>query len=248
MLLTFPQPLQARIEAVTLGGMKRTCRVPKGDHVKLLSAEIYVDHQNRSQRLIRSSTMSHLSVDLLRQQRKSPSRSSGQHPLSTSRMDRLPLKREDFFLDENNPDHTGWRYPGLQHAIKSHFTAEVNDLRGVKRVFYTMQKLHFFPCRHLRRLGGGNSPSVIRPAQLHRDEGPGANIFAFVSWITFVKHRKREWWRMINHLHVYTAGSDLEIPRDATLADILSGKYGKMDQEHPLRVVWIPGKRGGFDQ
>ena len=53
---------------------------------------------------------------------------------------------------------------------------------------------------------------------------------------------------MINHLHVYTAGSDLEIPRDATLTDILSGKYGKMDQEHPLRVVWIPGNRGDFDQ
>jgi hypothetical protein len=163
-------------------------------------------------------------------------------------MDRLPLKREEFFLDENNPDHTGWRYPGLQHAIKSPFTAEINDPQGMKRVFYTMQKLHFFPCRHLRKLGREKSPSVIRPAQLHREEGPGGNIFAFVSWITFVKHKKREWWRMINHLHVYTAGSDLEIPRDATLADILSGKYGEMDQEHPLRVIWIPGNKGDFDQ
>jgi len=33
------------------------------------------------------------------------------------------LQQEDFWLDVNNPDHTGWPYPGLQQAIKSQWMA-----------------------------------------------------------------------------------------------------------------------------
>ena len=32
------------------------------------------------------------------------------------------------------------------------------------------------------------------------------------------------------------------------MGEILGGKYGTMDEKNPLRVVWIPGKRGKPEQ
>lgn len=85
--------------------------------------------------------------------------------------------------------------------------------------------------------------------QLHRNEGARANILAFTSWIAFVKFlMSKKWWAIVNQLHVYTAGRELELPRDATLGDILAGTYGKMDKENPLRVIWIPGKSGDYEK
>jgi len=79
---------------------------------------------------------------------------------------------------------------------------------------------------------------VIGPVQLHRNEGARADVFAFTSSIAFVKFRmSKKWSGIVNHLHVYTAGRELELPRYTTLGDILAGTYGKMDKENPLRVT-----------
>jgi len=61
-----------------------------------------------------------------------------------------------------------------------------------------------------------------------------------------VKFGQRD-WKSIHHFHIYTMGSDLE--RNARMqADLLSGKYGKMDQENPLQMIWIPGRKGSVEQ
>lgn len=52
----------------------------------------------------------------------------------------------------------------------------------------------------------------------------------------------------MRNMHVYTAKNDQEIPLEASLGEILAGLYGKMDEDNPLRVIWIPGKKGRFDQ
>jgi hypothetical protein len=46
----------------------------------------------------------------------------------------------------------------------------------------------------------------------------------------------------MKYLHVYTADCYEELAWDVSLDEILSGKYGRMDERHPLRVVYIPGK------
>jgi hypothetical protein len=46
----------------------------------------------------------------------------------------------------------------------------------------------------------------------------------------------------MENLHVYTADCYEELAWDVSLDEILSGMYGRMDERHPLRVVYIPGK------
>jgi len=161
-------------------------------------------------------------------------------------MARQSPKVEVFHIDRNNPDQTGWDYPGLQYAARLGVPAYL-DPQGLKRVFYKIYKLHAFPFRHLRKLGGQIPLQFARPGELHRDEGSKAHIFAFVSFLCHVKHSDPLFWKTSN-IHVYTADNDEEIPLDASLDEILAGKYGTMDQNNPLRVVWIPGKRGKDEQ
>jgi len=102
-------------------------------------------------------------------------------------MARQSPKVEVFHIDRNNPDQTGWDYPGLQYAARLGVPAYL-DPQGLKRVFYKIYKLHAFPFRHLRKLGGQIPLQFARPGELHRDEGSKAHIFAFVSFLCHVKH------------------------------------------------------------
>jgi len=46
----------------------------------------------------------------------------------------------------------------------------------------------------------------------------------------------------MRNMHIYMANNNQEIPLEARLGEILAGKYGKMDGNNPLRVLWIPGR------
>ena len=54
----------------------------------------------------------------------------------------------------------------------------------------------------------------------------------------------------MRNMHVYTESNDDEICLEARLGEILNGKHRKMDEDNPgpLRVIWIPGKKGRFYQ
>jgi len=161
-------------------------------------------------------------------------------------MERPWLLPEVIRVDRDNPDHTGWDYPGLQQAAPLG-TPAINDPEGIKRVFYRTYKLHTFPFRRLKTIPILDSFSFIRPAELHRDEGPQADLYKFISLLCFVNDGGTLRGKMKN-IHVYTADNNEEIPLEASLGEILAGKYGKMDEDNPLRVVWIPGRKGRFYQ
>src|SRR5271163_1713877 len=99
-------------------------------------------------------------------------------------MERRRPKFDEFYIDQDNPDHTGWGYPGLHHAAKIG-APESQDQQGLKRVFYTIYKLHTFPFRYLQNVGAQRPPDFVRPGDLHRDEGAKANIYAFVSLLSY---------------------------------------------------------------
>ena len=134
-----------------------------------------------------------------------------------------------------------WTYPGLHHGEPDFQKVAHRDPEGVKRVFYTVQKLHKFPFRYLREeKPPKGSKYIIRPGELHRNEGRKANIYRFRSWICHVRHCEFRLESMEN-LHVYTANCDTELPLHVSLGEILEGKYGRMDEANPLPVVQIPG-------
>ena len=151
-------------------------------------------------------------------------------------------------IDETNPDHTGMHHPGLQQAAPRG-TPEINDPYGFKRVFYTVYKLRasLFRRPKVRSIEGQRTGQYVRPAELHRDEGAQANLYKFISWLCYFRHVESLDGKVRN-IHVYTAKSDHEIHLEASLDEILAGLCGKMDENNPLRVIWIPGKKGRFDQ
>jgi hypothetical protein len=159
-------------------------------------------------------------------------------------MDPRPWKRE--FHNSTNPDHTGWAFAGLVQAERDSFKLEEEDPQGVKRLFYVLLLLRRLPFRHLhvpKPPERGPYPYVVRPGQLHRKEGKEATLFRFRSLLYHISHPGIEFSSMEN-FRIYPFQADIEIPPHATFDEILQGKFGRMDKNHPLRVVYIPGKAG----
>lgn len=101
-----------------------------------------------------------------------------------------------------------------------------------------------FPFRRLKCIQSpkGENLYTVTPIQLHIAEGKEANIERFRTWIRYVGHYYDIPNMRLTNLHVYTANCYEELPLEVSLDDILKGKYGRMDERNPLRVVYIPGK------
>ena len=141
-----------------------------------------------------------------------------------------------------------WTYPGLRHGEPDFEKVAHQDPQGVKTVFYTLHKLRKLPFRYLQEeKEPDGSKYIIRPGELHKREGRKANIYRFRSWIYYVRHFGLGLESMEN-LHVYTAHCDAGLPLYVSFEEILQGKYGRMDEANPLRVVHIPGKTGSTSQ
>ncbi len=140
------------------------------------------------------------------------------------------------------------KYPGLRHGEPNFEKVAHQDPEGVKRAFYTLHKLRKLPFRYLQEdKEPDGSKYIIRPGELHKREGRKADICRFRSWIYYVRHFGLGLESMEN-LHVYTAHCDAGLPLYVSFEEILQGKYGRMDEANPLRVVQISGKTGRISQ
>ena len=146
-------------------------------------------------------------------------------------------------FNRKNPDHTGWPHFGLLHSIALPSRRERNYL--LKRIYYEFFVPRFFPFTGYKRvkpLKGLSNPQFFLPCQLHRSEGKEAQIWRLQSLVFNVlfPHHLKNGTRF--NVHIYTADDDNELPLEATMDDILQGKFGVMSAEQPLRIVYIPGK------
>jgi hypothetical protein len=155
----------------------------------------------------------------------------------------MALHFEPECFNNRNPEHTGWHYPGLLHASNTiHVHAAAADRSNPRRVFYRLLRIRRFPftyLKYIRPRNGSQYPHTIIPAQLHAKEGKEATLLRFRSWLFHVTHY--EDIPSMENLHIYTADCYEELSSDVSLDEILSGKCGRMDERHPLRVVYIPG-------